>query len=197
MPVQEKDTPGEVTRLLLKWRSGDEDAFDQLMRIVDGELRRRAHQYLRHERDGLMMQTTALIDDVWVRLAPAAQVDWQDRVHFYAVAAEMMRRILVDEARKRNSQKRGGGWTRVSFEESTAMTVELDLDLLALDEALEWLKQRSPRMSRVVVLRFFGGLTIKETAGVLNISAEMVRGDWERAKLWLSRKLSGEEDGAG
>jgi len=197
MPTPEKDTPGEVTRLLLKWRSGDEEAFDQLITIVDGELRRWAHQYLRRERDGHTMQTTALVDDVWMRLVDAAQVDWRDRAHFYAVAADVMRRILVDEARKRDSLKRGGGWTRASFEEPLAVTVELDLDLLALDEALEWLKQRSARKHRVVVLRFFGGLTIEEIAAVLDIPADAVKSDWETAKRWLFRRLSGEEAGNG
>ncbi|MCI0391643.1 MAG: ECF-type sigma factor [Acidobacteria bacterium] len=207
MPTQEKDMPrqeeatpgrakdelGEVTRLLVRWRIGDEDALNQLIPIVDGELRRRAHQYLRRERPGHMMQTTALVDDVWMRLARAGQVDWQDRAHFYAVAAEAMRRILVDEARKHDSQKRGGRWTRALFEEQMVTTVELDLDLLALDEALEWLKQRSARKHRVVVLRFYGGLTIRETAVVLDVSADTVKNDWETAKLWLFRKLSGEE----
>ncbi len=193
MPTPEKDTPGEVTRLLLKWRSGDGEAFDQLIPIVDGEMRRRAHQYLRRERDGHTMQTTALVDDVWMRLIDAAQVDWRDRAHFYAVAADVMRRILVDEARRRDSLKRGGGWTRASFEEPMAVTVELDLDLLALDEALEWLKQRSPRKHRVVVLRFFGGLTSEEIAAVLDIPADAVKSDWETAKRWLFRRLSGED----
>jgi RNA polymerase sigma factor (TIGR02999 family) len=197
MPTPEKDAPGEVTRLLLKWRSGDEEAFDQLIPIVDVELRRRAHQYLRRERDGHLLQTTALVDDVWMRLVDAAQVDWQDRAHFYAVTADVMRRILVDEARRRDSLKRGGGWTRASFAEPIAITVELDLDLLALDEALEWLRQRSERKHRVVVLRFFGGLTIEETAVVLDVGADAVKNDWDTAKRWLFRKLSGEETGDG
>jgi len=166
------------------------------MPIVDGELRRRAHQYLRRERDGHTMQTTALVDDVWMRLVDAAQVDWQDRAHFYAVAADVMRRILVEEARRRDSLKRGGGWTRASFEEPMVITVELDLDLLALDEALEWLKQRAARKHRVVVLRFFGGLTTEETAAVLDVPADAVKSDWETAKRWLFRRLSGEEAGA-
>ncbi len=191
MPTQEKKTPGEVTQLLLKWRSGDGDAFNQLMPLVHDELRRRAHQFLRRERAGHTMQTTALVDEAYMRLVDADQVDWRDRAHFYAIAAEVMRRILVDEARKRDRQKRGGGWTLASLEEPMAITVEMDIDLLALDEALEWLKQRSPRKHRVVVLRFFGGLTIKETAAVLDVSTDTVKSDWETAKLWLFHKLSG------
>ncbi len=200
MPLQDEPSPGQlpgdVTQLLLKWRSGDEEAFNRLIPIVDRELRRRAHRFLSRERAGHMIQTTALVDDVWMRLAPAAQVDWRNRAHFYAIAAQLMQRILVGEARRRDAKKRDCGWTRASFEEPMAITVELDLDLLALDEALEWLKQRSERKHRVVVMRFFGGLTIEETAAVLDISASAVKSDWETAKLWLFRRLS-EEAGDG
>jgi RNA polymerase sigma factor (TIGR02999 family) len=197
MPAEEKALPGEVTRLLLQWRSGDEAALQQLIPIVDGELRRRAHQYLRRERDVHLMQTTALVDDVWMRLVNAAEVDWQDRAHFYAIAAEVMRRILVDEARRRDTRKRGGGWTRAPLEEPMMLTVEIDLDLLALDEALEWLKQRAPRKHQVVVLRFFGGLTFEDIAHVLEIPVATAKSDWETAKRWLFRRLSGEETGNG
>jgi RNA polymerase sigma factor (TIGR02999 family) len=198
MPLQEAPLPGDVTQLLMKWRSGDEEAFNRLIPIVDAELRRRAHHYLRRERADHMIQTTALIDDVWMRLSPACKVDWQDRAHFYAVAAHVMREILVDEARRRGAKKRDCGWTRASFEEPMAITVELDLDLLALNEALEWLKSLSERKFWVVVLRFFGGFTIKEVAAVLGISVDAVKNDWETAKLWLFRRLSEEAgDGSG
>lgn len=195
--AQQNRQPGEVTRLLLKWKNGETDAFDELVAIVNGELRRRAHQYLRREHEGNLIQTTALVDDVWMRLGGGNEVDWQDRAHFYAIAAQEMRRILVDEARKRNSQKRGGGWTRVSLTEPLVITVELDLDLVALDEALTWLKHYSLRQYQVVLLRFFGGLTIEEVAVVLNVSGDTVKSDWDRAQRWLFRQLNGEESGHG
>ncbi|MGH9800646.1 MAG: sigma-70 family RNA polymerase sigma factor [Blastocatellia bacterium] len=190
MPEQENHQPGEVTQLLLKWKDGDAEAFDQLTAIVDGELRRRAHQYLRREREGHTIQTTALVDDVWMRLGGGKDVNWQNRAHFYAIAADVMRRILIEEARKRNSQKRGGGLTLALFEEPMSVTVELDLDLLALNEALEWLKQRSERKYQVVVLKFFAGMTIEEIAAVLKITPAAVKNDWETAKLLLFGQLN-------
>lgn len=190
LPEQETHRPGNVTQLLLKWKEGDANAFDRLTAIVDGELRRRAHHYLRREREAHTIQTTALVDDVWMRLGGAGDVDWQNRTHFYAIAAEVMRRILIEEARKRDSLKRGGGLTRASLEEPMTITVELDLNLLALDEALEWLKERSARKYQVVVLRFFVGMKIEEIAAVLKITSAAVRSDWESAKLLLFGQLN-------
>ncbi|MBI1762167.1 MAG: sigma-70 family RNA polymerase sigma factor [Acidobacteria bacterium] len=194
VPEQENQQPGEVTRLLLKWQAGDTEAFNQLTAIVGGELRRRAHHYLRRERAGHTLQTTALVDDVWLRLGGGKEdLHWQNRAHFYAIAADVMRRILVEAARRRKSQKRGGGLTQTPLEEGLTVTVELDLDLLALDEALAWLKQRSERKYQVVVLRFFAGLTNEEIAAVLKISPLAVRSDWETAKRWLFGRLNGKE----
>lgn len=193
MIAEKPKEPGEVTRLLLKWRSGDEDALEQLIPLVHDELRRMARQFLRRERAGHTMQTTTLVNEAYLRLVDANQMDWRDRAHFFAIATEAMRRVLVDEARKRHRQKRGGEWTRLSLDEAMVVSREREIDLLALDEALEWLTQRAPRKCRVVVLRFFGGLTTEETAAALGISTDTVKTDWSTAKLWLMRRLSGKE----
>jgi RNA polymerase sigma-70 factor, ECF subfamily len=193
MIVEKPQEPGEVTRLLLKWRSGDEDALGQLMPLVHDELRRMARQFLRRERAGHTMRTTTLVNEAYLRLVGADPVDWRDRAHFFAIATEAMRRVLVDEARKRHRQKRGGEWTRLSLDEAMVVSREREVDLLALDEALEWLAERAPRKCRVVVLRFFGGLTTEETAAALCVSVDTVKTDWSTAKLWLMRRLSGKE----
>lgn len=193
MIAENPKEPGDVTRLLMKWRSGDEDALGQLMPLVHDELRRMARQFLRRERAGHTMQTTTLVNEAYLRLVDANRVDWRDRAHFFGIAAEAMRRVLVDEARKRHRQKRGGDWTRLSLDEALVVSRERELDLLALDEALDWLTERAPRKCRVVVLRFFGGLTTEETAIALGVSADTVKTDWSTAKLWLMRRLSGKE----
>lgn len=192
-PVRAPPSSGEVTKLLLKWNEGDEAAFERLTAIVDGELRRRAHQYLRRERDGHTIQTTALVDDVWMRLIGDDKVDWQGRAHFYAIAANVMQRVLVDEWRRRDAQKRGGNVEMDSLDDSVGITVPLDLNFMALDEALEWLKQRSPRKHQVVVLKFFAGMTNEEIAVVLKITLAAVKSDWESAKLLLFGRLARQE----
>lgn len=185
---------GDVTKLLLAWRNGDPSALERLIPLVYGELRRRARRCLRYERGGHTLQTTALVNEAYLRLVKSSQVQWHDRAHFFAVAAQLMRRVLVDEARKRRHQKGGGGLTRIAFDEFTMASSERPVDLLALDEALNQLSQTAPRKCQVVEMRFFGGLTLEETAVVLGISTDIVKREWRTAKLWLLQALSGEMD---
>lgn len=183
---------GDITNLLLEWRDGDVAARDQLITLVYEELRRLARQCMRHERVGHTLQTTALVNEAYLRLINSSRVKWQDRAHFFAMAAQLMRRVLVDEARKRGYQKRGGDFTRVEFNEQLLPDKEEDFDLMALDEALKRLEHFSPRKCRVVEMRFFGGLSIDETSAVLGVSTDIVKREWRTAKLWLLRELSGE-----
>jgi RNA polymerase sigma factor (TIGR02999 family) len=187
--------PEDLTQLLLRWRSGDETALDQLMPLVYGELHRLARQCLRGERAGHTLQTTALVNEAYLRLIRSSQVEWQDRAHFFAVAAQLMRRVLVDEARTRNYKKRGGEMIRVSLDEAMMISSERNAELVALDEALNRLAQFAPRKCQVVELRFFGGLGIEETAAVLNISPDIVKREWRTAKLWLLNELTKEATG--
>jgi RNA polymerase sigma factor (TIGR02999 family) len=186
-----------VTQELLEWRNGDPSALDRLIPLVYQELRRLARQCRRHERDGLTLQTTALVNEAYLRLVRSSRVQWRDRAHFYAVAAQLMRRVLVDEARKRGYRKRGGEFTRVTFDEGLIALRERQVDLLALDEALERLTKFAPRKARVVEMRFFGGLTIDETAVVLGVSTDIVKREWRTAKLWLLQELTEGGDGTG
>src|SRR5262245_39299115 len=165
----------DVTHLLLEWRSGDSSALDRLMPLVYDELRRLARRCLRGERAGHTMQTTTLVHEAYLRLIDADRVPWQDRAHFFAIAARLMRRVLVDEARKRQFQKRGGNLTRIVLDEAMIISPERDADLLALDEALERLARFAPRKCRVVELRFFAGLSIGEAAEALDISTDIVK----------------------
>lgn len=183
----------EITGLLLQWRAGDESALDKLMPLIYDELRRLARQCMRRERAGHTLQTTALVNEAYIRMVKSSQVDWHDRAHFFAVAAQLMRRVLVDEARKRNYQKRGGQFTRIEFDETLMPAQERRFDLLALDQALDRLAQFAPRKSRVIELRFFGGLNINETGAVLGISNDIVKREWRTAKLWLLHELSGDQ----
>jgi RNA polymerase sigma-70 factor, ECF subfamily len=180
----------KVTELLLAWNSGDEAALDQLMPLVYDELHRLAHRYLGGERAGHMLQTTALVNEAYLRLIDASRVQWQNRAHFFAVSAQLMRRVLVDFARARQYQKRGGGAQQVSLEEALVVSVDRGAELIALDDALTTLAAADERASKVVELRFFGGLNIEETAAVLKISPETVKRDWSWAKVWLLRELS-------
>jgi RNA polymerase sigma factor (TIGR02999 family) len=187
--------PADITGLLKAWRLGDQDALNQLMPLVYAQLRAQARRYLRSERAGASLQSTALVHEVYLRLTRAQVVDWQDRAHFFALAAQMMRRILVDAARARVASKRGGG--ALHAEHSAA----LDLDRLpaahsdpalmicALDDALNSLTQLDPRRAKVIELRFFSGLSIEETADLLRVSPQTVMRDWRLAKLWLAREL--------
>ena len=189
--------PEEITKLLLEWRGGDESALDRLMPIVYQELRRVARRCLQGERPGNTLQTTGLVSEAYLRLVHSSRVQWRDRAHFFAVAAQLMRRALVDEARRRQGQKRGGERTRIALDESVATLPERGVDLIALDEALRGLAQFAPRKSHVVEMRFFGGLTIEETAAVLEISTDIVKREWRTAKLWLLQALGGTGDGSG
>ena len=177
-----------VTTLLRAWRRGDQAAFERLTPLVYDQLRRRARHYLRGERPNHTLRPTALVHEAYLRLVNLDQVDWQDRSHFFALAARQMRRILVDSARARRYQKRGGGAVSVTFDEALAVS-RRDPDLVALDDALELLAQQDERKVRVVELRFFGGLTNDEIAEALGISSDTVTRDWQMAKLWLRRAL--------
>ena len=179
-----------ITELLVGYGRGDKEALDKLMPIVYDELRRQAARYLRREQPGHTMQTTALIHEAYVRLVDQRNVQWQNRAHFFGIAAQMMRRILVDHARTKKRAKRGGSDVKVSLADATIPVKEQDLDVVALDEALTRLAEIDEQQSRVVELRFFSGLTVEETAEVMGISPATVKRDWSMAKAWLHRKLS-------
>jgi len=182
-------SPPDLTRLLLAWSDGDETALQRLMPLVYSELRRLAERYMGRERAGHTLQTTALINETYLRLVGARDVHWQNRAHFYAVSAGAMRRILVDFARARKNLKRGGGARPVPLDEQVLAGLTRSADLLALDEALERLAALSPRQGRVVELRYFGGMTEQEVAEVLHVSSRTVRSDWQLARAWLHREL--------
>lgn len=183
--------PQDVTKLLLEWRNGDESALERLIPLVYEELRRLARRCLRHEPAGQTMQTNTLVHEAYLRLVDARRIAWHDRAHFFAVAARLMRRVLVDEARKRHFQKRGGNLTRFSLDEAMTVSASRDAELMAVDEALERLSQFSPRKCQVVELRFFSGLSIKETAAALDVSTDTVKREWRTAKLWLLHEMTG------
>jgi RNA polymerase sigma factor (TIGR02999 family) len=183
----------EITWLLAAWSGGDESALERLAPLIYDELHRLAHHYMSHERPGHTLQTTALVNEAYLRLVNWREVQWQNRAHFFAVSAQMMRRILVDFARDRQYVKRGGGALRVSLDETASFTEGLDTDLVALDEALNALGEVDPRKGQVVEMRFFGGLSVAEVAEVLKVSEETVIRDWRLAKVWLLRNLSGKE----
>ena len=183
----------DVTELLLEWRRGDKAALDRLTPLVYDELRRIAHRYMRGERDGHTLETTALVNEAYLRLAGQQRVEWQDRAHFFAVTAQVMRHVLIDHARRRHYAKRGGdNAQQVPLEEAHAMSGERAAELVALDEALEKLAQLDPRKSRVVELRYFGGLSLEETAAILEVSVMTVRRDWRAARAWLYKKMRDE-----
>jgi RNA polymerase sigma-70 factor (ECF subfamily) len=184
----------DVTRLLQAWGRGDTAALDTLVPLVYDELHRLAHCYMAREWAASTLQTTALVHEAYVRLVDANEVEWKNRVHFFAISANVMRRILVDFARSRGSQKRGGDVQKVSLEEAMIPSPEGDEDLLALDSALTALAAFDPRKAKVVEMRFFGGFTEQETAETLGVSSDTVLRDWKSAKLWLYREMSrGEE----
>jgi RNA polymerase sigma factor (TIGR02999 family) len=180
-----------VTQLLRAWTNGDERALTELTPLVYRELRRRAGKYMAQERPGNTLQATALVHEVYLRLVDASGVAWQDRAHFFAVASQMMRRILVDAARSRASGKRGGEVERISLDEGCMVDAERDHELLALNDAIDSLAKQDPRKAQVVELRFFGGLSVDETAEVLKTSADTVGRDWSFAKSWLKREIKG------
>jgi RNA polymerase sigma factor (TIGR02999 family) len=179
----------EITGLLLAWSRGEQEALNRLIPLVYDELRRLAHRYMRQERPGHTLQSTALVHEVYERLIDSQRVQWQNRVHFFAVAAQLMRRVLVDFARSRNYLKRGGQMSKVSLDNALTVSRERGPDLVALDDALNALAAIDHRKSAIVELRFFGGLTVEETAEVLKVSPETVMRDWRLAKVWLLREL--------
>lgn len=187
----------EITQLLLAWSDGDQTALDRLIPLVYAELHRLAKHYMRRERAGQTLQTSALVNEAYLRLVGTREVRWQNRAHFFAVSANIMRRILVDFARARQNLKRGGGAQRVTLDEGLIVSPENDASLLALDEALDRLADLNPRESQVVELRYFGGLNEAEVAQALKVSERTVRHDWSLARAWLYRELSrGECDDA-
>ena len=179
----------DVTRLLVAWPEGNKAAFEQLVPLVYAELREVAHGRMRDERPDHVLQTTALINEAYLRLIDINRVRWESRAHFFAISARIMRRILVDAARERDARKRGGEISHVVFDEALMLAPERDTDLVALDAALEALANADPRKSQVVELRYFGGLSVQETAEVLGVSVETVARDWRLATLWLLREL--------
>jgi RNA polymerase sigma-70 factor, ECF subfamily len=186
--LPDKPAP-DVTELLVAWSAGDQAALDRLVPMVYAELRRIAHRHMRGERKDHQLQTTALVHEAYMRLADVNGVQWKNRTHFYAVAAQIMRRVLVDAARERNARKRGADPPHVALDADVLQAPERGKDLVALDEALNRFAAIDPRRARIVELRYFGGLTVEETADVVGASAETVMRDWKVAKLWLLREL--------
>ncbi|HEX5705990.1 MAG TPA: sigma-70 family RNA polymerase sigma factor [Pyrinomonadaceae bacterium] len=178
-----------ITELLIDWSNGDQEAFEHLIPLVEAELHRLAHHYMSRENAGHTLQTTALINETFIRLVDQTRVRWQNRAHFFGVAAHIMRRVLLSYARDQRRLKRGGGAVRVSLSEADAISAERSVELLALDDALSRLAEIDARKSRVVELRFFGGLSVEETAEVLGVSAVTVMRDWNMARAWLAREL--------
>ena len=188
-------SPQEVTQLLADWGRGDKSAFDKLFPLVHEELRRIAQRQMSHERPGHTLQATALVNEAYLKLAGNEGFEWRDRAHFYAVCAQVMRHVLIDHARAHARDKRGGGALQVSLNDAIALGEQRAEELVALDEALRSLEGLDPQKGRIVELRYFGGLSIEETAEVLDISPRTVRREWRRAKAWLYRMISeGVED---
>ena len=185
-----KPAPHEITKLLKDWSGGDSTALDRVIPLVYDELHRLAHQHMRRERAGHLLQTSALINEAYLRLMEQPELNLENRTHFFGIAARLMRQILVDEARKRNSAKRGGDAIQVSLTEATNVAQEQAANVLALDDALKTLESIDGRQSKIVELRFFGGLNIDETAEVLKVSAGTVMRDWTFARAWLRNEMS-------
>jgi RNA polymerase sigma factor (TIGR02999 family) len=180
----------EVTQLLIAWSDGDKSALDKLMPLVYDELRRLAHHYMSHERPSHTLQTTALVNEAYVKLVNRQRVHWQNRAHFFAIAAQLMRCILVDHARSHAYAKRGGKAPKIELDETLVISKQRAAEVVALDEALKQLAELDPQQSRIVELRFFGGLTIEETAEVVRLSPATIKREWTTAKAWLYHELS-------
>ena len=180
----------EVTQLLIEWSNGDKAALDKLMPLIQQELRRLAHHYMSHERPGHTLQTTALVNEAYLRLVNRKDVHWQNRTHFFAIAATLMRSILVDHARSHAYAKRGGGAHKTELDEAMVVSQERAAEVVALDDALKELASFDLKQSRIVELRFFGGLTIEETAEVLHLSPATIKREWSTAKAWLYHELA-------
>ncbi len=183
----------QVTRLLVDWRNGDQGALEQLIPLVHEELRRVARRHMAHERAGHTLQATALVNEAYVRLIDIRQVNWQDRAHFFAMSSRLMRRVLVDFARSKGYQKRGAGAQKISLDEALIVSAEPGADLVELDDALDALAAFDARKAQVVEMRFFGGLSVEETAEALKVSVDTVMRDWKLAKAWLLRELAGQD----
>lgn len=182
----------DLTGLLVEWRDGDKAALDRLMPLVYDELRRIAHRYVQRERAGHTLQTSALVNEAYLRLAGQQDVSWQNRAHFFAVTAQTMRHLLIDHARRRRYAKHGGELQQVPIDDASQMSMQRATELIALEEALDELATLDQRKSRVVELRYFGGLSLEETAEVMNVSLMTVRRDWRAAKAWLYRRIKNE-----
>jgi RNA polymerase sigma factor (TIGR02999 family) len=189
-----KPPPNEITERLIAWGAGDRAALDQLLPVVYQELRRMAGNYLRQENPGHTLQPTALVHEAWLRLIDQARVDWRNRAQFFGVAAQMMRRILVDHAKAKHREKRGGDAVKLSLDDVINLSRERAADLIALDDALNELTRVDERKSRVVELRYFGGFTVEEIAQILEVSPETVMRDWKLAKAWLYQQIRQEAD---
>ncbi len=188
-PQMDKTAPQEITQLLVAWGDGDKQALDRLMPFVYDELRRLARSYMRNQRSDHTLQTTALVNEAYLRLIDSSRVQWQNRTHFFAISAQLMRRILVDSARARAAKKRGGGDPKVTFDEALPVLMEKESDLLALDEALTELAGLNERQAQIVEMRYFGGMNEKEIGEALDISTRTVRRDWSAARAWLFSKV--------
>src|SRR6266550_1469267 len=180
----------DVTELLIEWSNGDKAALDKLIPLIHKELRQLAHHYMSHERPGHTLQTTALVNEAYLRLINRKGVHWQNRAHFFAIAATLMRSILVDHARSHAYAKRGGGIHKIELDEAMIVSQERAAEVLALDDVLKQLANFDPQQSRIVELRFFGGLTIEETAEVLGLSPATIKREWSTARAWLYRELN-------
>ncbi len=187
--------PGEVTELLKEWRGGDASALERLTALVHTELHQIARRYLRNERPGQSLQATALVNEAYLRLVDISGVEWRARAQFFVIAAQIMRNILVDAARARCSEKRGGGMVRIDLEKAPLVSAEPEAYLVALNDTLEAFAAIAPRQAKVVELRYFGGLTEEETAEVLQTTSRTVRRDWQFAKAWLQNELNGSTGG--
>ena len=185
------NSPDEVTGLLIDWSSGDQSALNKLLPLVESELHRLAHHYMKRERAGHTLQTTGLVNEAYLRLIGQKNVSWQNRAHFFGIAARLMRQILVDYARRRQFAKRGGNALQVSLDQAAIVADESSAEMIALDDALNALADFAPEQSRIVELRFFGGLTIEETAEVMKLSVDKIKRDWSMAKAWLYHEIKG------
>lgn len=190
-----RPVPQDLTQLLLAWSRGDQSALEQLLPLVDAELRRLAHAYMRRENPDHTLQTSALINEAYLRLIDQQRVSWQNRAHFFGITAQLMRRILLDHARAHARAKRGGGARLVPLDEATLVSEQKAADLIALDDALQTLERFDPRKSRLVELRFFGGLSNEEVAEALDMSLRSVEREWRKARAWLYQALAEKEEG--
>jgi len=193
--VLNSETPGQITQLLKQWQAGNEAALETLMPLVYNELKRLAGSYLRRERPDHTLQSAGLVNEAYLRLVDQTQINWQNKAHFFGIAAQMMRRILVDHARRHKAFKRGAGMPALALDQAALPAQSESMDLLGLDEALEKLEKIDPQQSKIVELRFFAGLSIEDAANVLGISPATVKRDWAAARAWLYREVGARRNG--